>query len=81
MGEISPLEKIRLGLTASLWTDEQADALAQELYDAVAHELAEQVREAEPYVPEGFSLRPEWLDVWSSAKAELADKIDPEVEQ
>jgi hypothetical protein len=72
VNEIDALAKIRLGLTASLWTEEQADTLAQELYNAVAHELAEQVRAMKSQIV-GYSEMTEAFD-------HVADEIDPEVE-
>ena len=72
MGEIDALAKIRLGLTSSLWTEEQADSLAQELYDAVAHELAEEIRSLAKATAKPGSIGHAGL---SSA----ANLIDPEV--
>ncbi|BET51796.1 hypothetical protein RGQ21_67780 [Kitasatospora aureofaciens] len=52
---------------------------ANKLIDDLLHEEAEKIRAAEPYIPEGFTIRSEWMDVWKSARSELADKIDPYV--
>lgn len=41
---MNALEKISTALQASQFAADQAEALAQELHDAVAHELAEKIR-------------------------------------
>jgi hypothetical protein len=60
-------EKISTALQASVFTAEQAEDLARELYGAVAHELAEKQRVA-------LAANPGLLE------HELIDLIDPKKE-
>lgn len=67
--------KISTALQASVFSAEHAEELARELYDAVAHELAEKIRNME--------RRNAWPERHGACGAvlpsQVADLIDPEV--
>ena len=65
--------KISLALKATQFTEDQAEFLAEELYNAVAHELAEEIRNSK-------RLR-DYTDDHMSDCNMAADEIDPEVEK
>ncbi|MFJ3084381.1 hypothetical protein ACIPJG_32140 [Streptomyces halstedii] len=75
------LDKISTALKASQFTEDQAEVLAQELYDAVASELAGKIRSQKLKAPEGFVYRQSWIDAWNEGRDDSADLIDPEVEK
>jgi hypothetical protein len=50
---------------------------AEELINDFAWAMARKVRMLEPACPDGFVLRPEFVDAWNEGKHDAADEIDP----
>lgn len=68
-------EKISIALQSSVFNQNFADAVAKELYNLVAHELAEEIRD--------FAARERdmYSDDELGGMQSAADRIDPKVEK